>query len=351
MYSFRAFAGSKASWMLNYSWDGEKKVDSKEAMKNLFAAQLMAGSNSWDAKGHVMSGSNDMETRKTVFQWIASHENTFYRPRSPIHPIGVYFSPQTRNYFAREFIESYRGMMALLLQSHLEFRIVTPRTLKTFKGKALILPDVKCLGESEVNFLRAYLREGNGLVLTGQTGQYNDRRQFQSENPVHKLLGLDGSARKVSSEPGARFIYDPQCPGKAYLKQLSEEFNRLAALGDYQDSHFNKSRENFSRQLASALNVVPEIEVAASPFVSSQIASVDGKMHVFLANFRGLKSQEAAVQIPERNVRISFPAKPGARVFSLPFLGQVGELKGEWKNNKISCLIPQIAKATVVWCE
>jgi hypothetical protein len=74
-------------------------------------------------------------------------------------------------------------------------------------------------------------------------------------------------------------------------------------------------------------------------------------MHVFLANFRGLKSQEAAVQIPERNVRISFPAKPGARVFSLPFLGQVGELKGEWKNNKISCLVPQIEKATVVWCE
>ena len=29
MHSFRAFAqGGKATWILNYSWDGDKKVDS-----------------------------------------------------------------------------------------------------------------------------------------------------------------------------------------------------------------------------------------------------------------------------------------------------------------------------------
>src|SRR4029079_1567230 len=99
-----------ASWMLSYSWDGENNVDPKEAMKNLFMAQLMAGTNTWDAKGYVMSGSNDMDTRKAVFQWIASNEKTFYSPRVPIHPIGVYFSPQTRNYFPAEFIEAYRGI-------------------------------------------------------------------------------------------------------------------------------------------------------------------------------------------------------------------------------------------------
>jgi hypothetical protein len=351
MYSFRAFAGSKASWMLNYSWDGEQKVDRKEAMKNLFAAQLVAGSNSWDAAGHVMSGSNDMATRKIVFQWIASHENTFYQPRSPINPIGVYFSPQTRNYFAHDFMESYRGIMALLLQSHLEFQILTPRTLQAFRGKALILPDVKCLSENEVSLLRTYFGAGNGLVVTGQTGKYNGGRQLHRENPVHKLLGIDGSARKVSSEPGTRFIYDPQCPGKAYLKQLSEEFNRLAAGGDYTNSQFNRFRESISRQFARGLDFTPQIEVTASPFVSSQIASVDGKMHVFLANFKGLKAQEVAVQIPEKSVRISFPAKARVRVFALPFLGQVEELHGEWKNHKITCVVPPIEKAMVVWCE
>ena len=43
MYSFRAFAGSKPSWMLSYSWEKEKQIAPAEAMKNLAMAQLMAG--------------------------------------------------------------------------------------------------------------------------------------------------------------------------------------------------------------------------------------------------------------------------------------------------------------------
>ena len=45
MFTFRSFAGRKATWMLNYSWDGEKGVSIPEAMKTLFAAQLTAGAN------------------------------------------------------------------------------------------------------------------------------------------------------------------------------------------------------------------------------------------------------------------------------------------------------------------
>src|SRR6202789_423140 len=92
MQTFRAFAQGKATWILNYSWDGDPKVAAPEAMKNLFMSEVMAGANVWDAKTHVMSGSNDLATRKQVFAWIAAHEKTFYRPRRAIDPVGVYFS-------------------------------------------------------------------------------------------------------------------------------------------------------------------------------------------------------------------------------------------------------------------
>ena len=65
-------------------------------------------------------------------------------PRSPVDPIGVYFSPETRNFYAEDFIASYRGILILLMQKHLEFQIVTPRTLADFRGKTLVLPDVRC---------------------------------------------------------------------------------------------------------------------------------------------------------------------------------------------------------------
>jgi hypothetical protein len=80
MYSFMSFAEGKASWMLNYSWDGNKEVDPREAMKNLAMAELMAGANVWDTRGHVMSGSNDIQTRTMIFNWIAKHEKTFSSP-------------------------------------------------------------------------------------------------------------------------------------------------------------------------------------------------------------------------------------------------------------------------------
>lgn len=351
MYSFRSFAEGKASWMLSYSWDKEKNIDPKEAMKNLFMAQLMAGTNSWDARGHVMSGSNDMETRKTVFGWIASHEKTFYRPRTPVHPVGVYFSPQTRNYFPLEFTEAYCGIMALLLQAHREFQIVTPRTLQAFNGDVLILPEVRCVGETEINLLTSYLKSAKSLIITGETGKYNEHRKTQAENPIHKLLDIRSPFREASSAPRSKFIYEPNCPGRAYLRQLTEEFNDVAVDRLYQKTRFNLLKEQFSKQLTDTLKYSSEVDVLASPFVSAQIARVDGKIHVFLANFGGLKSKESARQTPERNVRISFPAEPRARLYALPFLGEIQEVKGESKDGKITCVIPEIDKGMVVWSE
>ena len=76
MHSFRAFAQGKATWILNYSWDGDKKIAPPEPMMNLAMSQVMAGANFWDAATHVMSGSNDLPTRKRIFEWIEKHEKT-----------------------------------------------------------------------------------------------------------------------------------------------------------------------------------------------------------------------------------------------------------------------------------
>src|SRR3954467_8474754 len=129
MASFRAFANGKATWILNYSWDGDKKLSARDGMENLFMSQVMVGANPWDASGHVMSGSNDLETRKRIFAWIAAHEKTFYSPREAVNPVGVYFSPATRNHSPAEFLKSYEGILILLMQAHRGYQIVTPRTL------------------------------------------------------------------------------------------------------------------------------------------------------------------------------------------------------------------------------
>jgi hypothetical protein len=337
MYSFRAFAPSKPSWMLSYSWEKDSSISPGEAMQNLAMAQLMAGTNTWDVHGHVMSGSNDIETRKVIFSWIRENENTFFHPRQPIRPVGVYFSPATRNYFSEEFIASYRGILMLLIQSHAEFQIVTPRTLSDFQGDMLILPDARCLGADEIRHLASYVDSGKTLVVTGESGRYDATGAELQSNPLQKL--------------GKNVIEFPNCPGKAYYSQLQKDFNREAASGGSGAAEFNSLRRKFTDGVVSKFAARPAVEITASPFVSTQIASVDGKITVFLANFKGLKSKETARQIPETGVEIKFAAqKPGTVVF-LPFLGRAQTIPAVFESGKISCRLPPIEKGGVVWLE
>jgi len=249
MYSFRAFAEGKASWMLSYSWEDHESIKPSDAMENLMMAQLMAGTNCWDAANHVMSGSNDYEARQRIFKWISEHEKTFYLPRQPINPVGVYFSQKTRNYFADEFIPAYRGIMYLLLQSHLEFQIVTPRTLANFGGEILILPDVKCLGEEELAQLKTFVESGKSLILTGESGAYDYLRQRRAENPLHQLLGIQDTNEKAMSVSGKKFIYHPACIGKTYYEAVKKDFNELALSGNYESAQFAQLKNDFLREI------------------------------------------------------------------------------------------------------
>ena len=272
MFTFRAIAGEKPSWMLNYSWDGEKGVSISDSMKTLFAAQLTAGANSWDAKGHVMSESNDFATRTEVFGWIRQHEHVFYDLRRPVDPIGVYFSPQTRNYYPEEFTKSYKQVMKLLLASHREVQIVTPRTLSDFRGRVLIAPGARYIAAEEMGLLRSQAAHGYRLYI-----------------PIPSAPLPEVSAQKVT--------------------------------------------------------------VTASPFTVSQIAEVDGKPHVFLDNFSGIRAKRNPRPTAVSDVVVSFPASAGSRVRILPFLGAVSEIPAERTSDKLIAKIPAFERAVAVWCE
>jgi hypothetical protein len=351
MYTFRAFAERKASWMLSYSWGPENKIEPQDPIKNLMLSNVMAGTNCWDARAHVMSGSNDIETRKIVFKWIAENENTFYKPRSSIKPIGIYFSPKTRNYFADNFIKSYNGIMNLMLQSHTEFQIVTPRTVDKFEGDILIMPDTKCISGEEITYLKSFLAKGKGLFVTGETGNYDNTGARVSENPIHKMLEIEDADQKRFSSGKLNYIYSPQCPGKLYSDLCTYEFNIAAWKGNDESTSFKKFRENFFTEVNNQFSYHSQIIIEASPFLSTQIVTVENKTHVFIANYKGLKSDEIAKQIPEKDVKIKFLNKNEGKAFYLPYLGEKLDLEVHSQDGDLICIIPTIEKGGVVWLD
>ena len=351
MYSFRAFAGGKPTWMLSYSWDGEKGVSPGEAMQNLFCAQLMAGTNCWDVHGHVMSGSNDIAMRKKIFGWIEQHDKTFYNSRTPIQPAGVYFSPRTRDYFAKDFLDSYFGFMALMMHSHREFQIVTPRTLKDFRGPVLALPDARCLSDMEISALESYARSGGKLIVSGRSGEADETGRVRPSNPIHHFLGIQNPDQKSKGAAGPGYAYLPECPGRAYWQVLSKEFSHAATRGSATGQTFQSLRHDFDKDVIGPRQPDSSVRVVASPFVTAQTARVNGRIHVFLANFKGLEPRKRTTQIPEENVEIFFPASEGSRGFVLPFLGEVRNLPVERSGERLRVTVPKLDKGAVVWLE
>ncbi len=312
MHSFRAFAQGKPTWILNYSWDGKKKADAsdmiRESMMNLAMSQVMAGANFWDAPGHSMAGSNDLETRKRIFSWIKANEKTFYLPRSPVDPIGVYFSPDTRNFYAEDFIASYRGILILLMQQHLEFQIVTPRTLADFRGKTLVLPDVRVLGDGEKSALQAFAAQGKRLLITGTDA-----------------TGM------ASSQNIVRF---PECPGRVYNATLEKDFEHASP--------------NSQQAFLNSLQGGNAVQIKAGPAVATSIARTpDGRVQVFFANFAGLKGGSNPVQTPQTGVAVSVTSKSGGAGSFLPFLGEAQTVKGVRQGDTITYMLPTIIKGAV----
>lgn len=311
MLSFRALAQGKATWILNYSWDGNKSVDAREAMKNLAMSIVMDGANFWDAPGHSMAGSNDKATRKLIFSWIEKNEKTLYLPRAPMHPVGVYFSPKSRDYDANTFLPSYRGVLVALLQAHQEFQVVTPRTLAEFRGECLVLPNVSTLSAREKQGLQNFADRGGRLVVLGRD-----------------VTDLPESVKRT------RLALDPV---GAYFAALEKDFAAGSA--------------NPPGEFLNAARVKTEIEVDAPETVATNFGRVNGKPHVFLANFGGLVPNKVAVPATVKGIRLRVAARMGETATYLPFLGEAQTLKGSKTGDKVEFVLPDVERGAVVWFE
>ena len=313
MLSFRAFAEGKATWILNYSWDGDKNVDPRESMKNLAMSQIALGANFWDAKGHQMANSNDPATRAEIFAWIKRYQDHIYGVRIPLNPVGVYFSPASRDFAAQDFLPSYRGVVLLLLRSHREVQIVTPRTLTNFQGKVLVLPNVSSLDHSEINALSRYGSAGGRMVLTG-------------------MDSLGAMARGQVS----RF---PHCPGKEFLSDLQRDVH----------ADPDGTARAFLEALSTPDSAGATVRVVAPALVVVYAAKMGQKIHFYLSNFEGLVPGAVVTPQPQSNVRIKTPVDAGNVMHLVPFLGTESLIPGKEEGASMTFDLPTLGRGAIAW--
>lgn len=297
--SLRAFDESHPTWLLSYSWDHEKNTNPIDAMKLLSCVQVMAGGNFWDAPGHLMAGSNNYPLRKKIFNWIKENESLLYSQRGYINPIGVYFSPGTRNYFLNEYVKSYYGILHLLLNNHYEYQVLTPRTLKDFKGKVLILPDVRILNNDEINIIEQLYKSGTSVILTGATGYYNSERQTKKENVLLSFLSENKSANR-------KYLFLPECPGRRYIEKPDSSLI----------TSFKEQLNNFLPDFSS------KYKIKASYNVSVQQSDLGNKDCIYITNLRDLKGYSSCIPKTEERMEVQFESPKPQDIYFIPYLGK-----------------------------
>ena len=331
MFTFRAFAEEKASWMLSYSWLDNKKVTPSDAMKSLFVSQMFSGTNMWDVKGYIMSETNDMAARTEVYKWVSEYEDIFYSQRTPLEPISVYFSDITRNYFSEEFINSYRGIVSLLMHSHLPFQIVTSRTLERLSPKILILPDVKCASNKEINSLKTLKENGTKLIATGEFASYDENLNKQNSSLPSDLIILK------------------DCPGKAYTENLKDELNKYFNSDEFETEEMLETKNIFLSKLFELTSYSSKFKIDA-PVELITTTSIDEKyIYLFITNIKGICEACDTENKNITDVKISYTSSIGGdEVYTLPFLGRKEKVNTLKTENEISFTIPEIQRGMVV---
>src|SRR5260370_1771025 len=114
--------------------------------------------------------------------------------------------------------------------------------------------------------------------------------------PPDLIGAIDPHALKIPAPKGRNTRYpetatlhfrlNQDSPGKAYYAEVEDQFDDYALQGDYKAATFEKLRQQLSSEILRLSNSEPVVQIDASPFLSPQIAEVNGKLHVFMTNFR-----------------------------------------------------------------
>jgi hypothetical protein len=128
-----------------------------------------------------------------------------------------------------------------------------------------------------------------------------------------------------------------KCPGKEYYAALEK-----SVTGASPDQE---------REFLESLKAEPTVRVAASQMVATSIAQVEGKTHVFFANFAGLEAGVNPVQTPQTGVQVTVTGVTKGKGFFLPFLGAVQPVTGAAGDGGMVYKLPAIEKGAVFWYE
>ncbi|MFN0127812.1 MAG: ThuA domain-containing protein [Verrucomicrobiales bacterium] len=154
-------------------------------------------------------------------------------------------SEQTRQFHAHgqimeRWLAHALGVFRMAMEEHLPLTLITEQDLvpeKLQRHRVLILPNVACLSDAQVDTIRSYVRQGGGLVATCESSLCDELGRPRPDFALHDLFGTSYAGRPhapiAPRDLDANFAISI---GDAYWAQRAN--SGAFRFGDFADSIF-----------------------------------------------------------------------------------------------------------------
>ena len=138
---------------------------------------------------HIATPLHDAQRR--YIRYFRDHEED-YAGVEQVSEVAVYKNFESLAWSWLEVWPQLTVMEQLLIQSGTQFAYAWNEELEDLvRYKALVMPEMQCLSEPQVEKIAGFVEQGGGLLVTGQTGSRNLRRLRYECNRLAQVLGRE----------------------------------------------------------------------------------------------------------------------------------------------------------------
>jgi hypothetical protein len=177
----------------------------------------------WHHIGASHEDRRQYETAEPLFGWHASNEE-YLVGREPLANVGLVWSQRSVDFHGREDPEArsvlpYRGFADALIRARIPYLPVNVDHIERDAAQfdVLVVPNVGALSDAQSSALRAFVNAGGNLVVTGESGRYDEWGDPRPDLVCADLLGVrhTGTQHGLDRAPQANW---ESYAGHTYLR-------------------------------------------------------------------------------------------------------------------------------------
>jgi hypothetical protein len=156
-----------------------------------------------------------------AYSFVRQHEAVL-ADQVPVQPVGIYYSKATRLSYRRpreeggRFNTSIQGMETVLIENHVPYGFLADDQVSTERLASyalLILPNVRCLADREIELITRYVADGGRLLATYATSLYDEHAVQRADFGLAHLFGCRYAGNRVNTRRDAyQYIRSPAHP-------------------------------------------------------------------------------------------------------------------------------------------